>query len=244
MNIIAKTIHALPTTFFTAAFLTLLVASNVRLAFNSLSFYEWEFQRQGVEKTTGLTLEQLSEAGQQIRDYFNSHQEPLDVTLVIASETIYLFSEREVIHMADVKQLVQRVYRIQEGAFLLLFLWITLGFFVQGNEFISRTRSLFLQASAFTMVTIAAVGLLAAIAFQPLFTLFHRLSFSNDFWILDPRTSYLLQMFPFQFWLEATILIGAATIAEALAVAILLTVLGWLREWRVRAAQSKLPQFT
>ncbi|MBI4310877.1 MAG: TIGR01906 family membrane protein [Chloroflexi bacterium] len=244
MSIAFKVLRFSPTIVFAAAFIVVLVASNVRLAFNSLQLYTWGFARQDVDVETGLTLEQLAEAGRTIRDYFNADYEPLDVRVEVAGERIPLFDEREVVHMADVKQLVQLVYRLQEGCFLFLFLWLTLGFFVQGSDFIPKTRRLLLQTSVLTMVIIGAAGVAALIAFQPLFLIFHQLSFANDFWLLDPRTSFLLRMFPQQFWIESTLLIGAATIAEALAIAVAITLLTWWRQWRLRVAQSKLPQFT
>ncbi|MBI4198197.1 MAG: TIGR01906 family membrane protein [Chloroflexi bacterium] len=244
MAITLRALRLLPRTLFIAAFLVLLVATNVRLAFYSLELYEWEFARQGVPRTTGLTLEQLSDAGRQIRDYFNSAAEPLDVRITVDGRSVSLFTEREVLHMADVKQLVYWVYRLQEGSLLFLFLWVTLGFFVQGSDFIPRTRRLLLEASVLAMVIVGAAGFAAMVAFQPIFLLFHRLSFANNLWMLDPATSFLLRMFPQQFWVESTVLIGASTIAEALAMALLLTTIGWWRQRQIRAAQRKTPQFT
>jgi integral membrane protein (TIGR01906 family) len=244
MAIPLRALRLLPSTLFIAAFLVMLVTTNVRLAFNSLELYEWEFARQGVPRVTGLTLEQLSDAGGQIRDYFNSATEPLDARVTVDGKSVPLFTEREVLHMADVKQLVQRVYRLQEGCLLFLFLWITLGFFIQGSDFIPRMQRLLLQASVLAMVIVGVAGFAAMVAFQPLFLLFHRFSFANNLWILDPETSFLLRMFPQQFWVEATVLIGASTIAEALAMALLLTTIGWWRQRQIRAAQRKTPQFT
>ena len=40
------------------------------------------------------------------------------------------------------------------------------------------------------------------------------ISFANDLWLLDPRTHYLIQMFPQNFFLDATIMIAALTIVE------------------------------
>ncbi len=244
MVIFLNVLRFLPNILFIAAFLLLLVASNVRMAFNSLAFYEWEFARQRVDVVTNLSLEQLGDAGRQVRSYFNSDKEPLDVQVVIDGEQTPLFDERETVHMGDVKQLVQRVYRVQEGCFLFLFLWVTWGFFAQGSDFIPRLRRLFLLASVLSMVIVGAVGLVAMVAFEPVFVLFHQLSFANNLWMLDPRTSFLLQMFPEQFWIEATVLIGASTIAESLAVAVALTTLGWWRQHQIKVAQAKLPQFT
>ena len=226
-----------------AALAVFLVASNVRLAMNSLPLYEYGFHRYNVDATTGLSLEQLSEAGRQIRDYFNSSEQLLDVRVTIDNTTRDLFVEREVLHMWDVKELVSNVYRVQEGAFIYLFLFVTMGFFILGSSFGGWVRRLLVTGSKVVLVLVVVVAIGALVAFGPLFLLFHYASFSNDLWQLDPYTSNLLMMFPQGFWRDATLLIGAATVAEALGIMLMLTGMGWWHQRRLWVARSKAPQF-
>ena len=228
---------------FVLAFLVFLVTSNVRLAFNSIALYEFGFERQKVERTTGLTESQLSEVATQIRDYFNSDEELLDVSVTVNGDTRPLFNEREIIHMKDVKELLHAVYRVQEGTFLYLFTFSTVGFLILGNEFAGRMRSLFLRGTVFIYGTVGVVGLVSLVGFSGLFRLFHEVSFSNDFWLLDPRTSFLVRLFPQGFWLESTLLIGIATLAESGGIVALLGLIGWWQRRRARIAASKQPQF-
>ncbi len=228
--------------FFLVAFTIVLVTSNVRWAFNSLPLYEFGFSRHQVSRTTGLVEEQLSEAARQIRDYFNSSEELLDVRITVDGTSRELYNSREILHMRDVKELALRIYRLQEGAFVYLFLFATLGFFVLGNDFAGRLRRLLFQGSLLTVSLVVLVGLVSLVVFGPLFVLFHELIFSNDLWQLDPRTSYLVAMFPQGFWLDATLLIGIASIVEAGAVVVLLIVIRWWQQWRSRVAQRKEPQ--
>lgn len=228
---------------FVVAFVVFLVTSNVRWAFNSLPLYEFGFSRHQVARATGLTPWQLSEAARQIRDYFNSSEDLLHVSVTVDGTTRELYNNREVTHMRDVKDLLWKVYRVQEGAFLYILLLTALALFVQGNEFVRRLRRLFVRGSVLTVLLVALVGLASLVNFGPIFTLFHQLGFSNDLWQLDPYTSYLVQMFPLGFWQESALLIGLASIAEAVAVVVLLTLFRWWRQWRQRVAQSKAPQF-
>ena len=59
-------------------------------------------------------------------------------------------------------------------------------------------------------------GLLAVVGFDSLFLLFHQLSFSNDFWQLDPSKDYLIIMFPLGFWLDATMRVVAISMISAI----------------------------
>ncbi len=228
---------------FAIALAVFLVTSNVRLAVNSLPLYEYGFRQYHVSLSTGLDAEQLSQAARQIRDYFNSPDELLDVRVTIDGVTRPLFVEQEIIHMRDVKDLVSKVYRVQEGAFLFLFLFATLGFFILGSEFGGLLHRLSIAGS---MVTLALVGVVAAaslVAFGPLFLVFHLVGFSNDLWQLDPYTSYLLRMSPEGLWRDAALVVGAASVIEALGIMLLLALTGWWHRWRVQVTQRKAPRF-
>ena len=68
-------------------------------------------------------------------------------------------------------------------------------------------------------VAIAALGVLALVAFDAAFEVFHRLFFAAGTYDFDPRTSRLVQLFPDQFWSETTIVVAALAIVLALAAA-------------------------
>lgn len=228
---------------FVLAFLIFLVTSNVRLAFNSIALYEFGFDRHNVESTTGLTESQLSEVATQIRDYFNSDEELLDVRVTADGDARPLFDQREIIHMRDVKELLHTVYRVQEGAFLFLFTFSTVGFLILSSEFAERIRRLFFRGMVFTYGTIGVIGLVSLVGFNLLFRWFHEVSFNNDFWLLDPSTSFLVRLFPQGFWLESTLMIGMATLVESGGIVALLGLIGWWQRRRGRIAASKQPQF-
>ncbi len=234
---------------FVVSFVVFLVTSNVRWAFNTLSLYEFGFSRHQVAEATDLTPGQLSEAAEQVRDYFNSSDGLLHVSVTFAgasiddSATMDLYTEREIFHMRDVKELLWKTYRVQEGVFLYLLLFTALGFFIQGNDFAGRLRRYIVQGSVLTVSLVALFGLASLVNFGPIFVLFHEAGFSNDLWQLDPRTSYLVQMFPLGFWQEATILIGLVSIGESAGVVVLLLLIQWWQQWRWRVAQRKIPQF-
>ena len=70
------------------------------------------------------------------------------------------------------------------------------------------------------MGLVALVGLISLVAFDQLFLLFHRVSFANDFWQLDPRRDFLVMMFPEGFWLDATFFVAFLTLGGAALLAV------------------------
>ena len=67
-----------------------------------------------------------------------------------------------------------------------------------------------------TVGLIVLFGLFALTGFDSLFTTFHRISFANNLWQLDPRRDYLLMLFPLGFWFDATVSVALRAIAGAL----------------------------
>ncbi|MBI4199762.1 MAG: DUF1461 domain-containing protein [Chloroflexi bacterium] len=220
----------------------MLIASNVRWAFNSLALYQDGFARYRVAESTGLSDGELREVARQIRDYFNSREEWLDVRVTRAGFSLHLYNDREVRHMRDVKGLVRALYRVQEGALLYLAVFVVAGLFARGRPFAQRLRRLALAGSTLTAGLVVGVGLVTVVAFGPLFRLFHEVSFRNDLWQLDPATSYLVRMFPFGFWLQATLVIGGAALVEAGAMAGAVWGAQWWRQWRRRVVRHKAPE--
>jgi uncharacterized membrane protein len=54
-----------------------------------------------------------------------------------------------------------------------------------------------------------ALGAVAFVAFDALFELFHVLLFPGGSYTFDPRTERLVQLFPFRFWFETSVALGA-----------------------------------
>ena len=70
------------------------------------------------------------------------------------------------------------------------------------------------------VVAIAVAGVVATVAFDAAFEVFHRLFFPGGSYTFDPRTDRLVQLFPFEFWSETTIVLGAVIVVLAVIVAI------------------------
>jgi integral membrane protein (TIGR01906 family) len=70
------------------------------------------------------------------------------------------------------------------------------------------------------IVAIVVAGVIASVAFDAVFEIFHRLFFPAGSFTFDPRTDHLVQLFPFDFWSETTIVLGVVIVVIAGVVAI------------------------
>ena len=192
-----------------------LIGASVAWAINDPGLYQRGFVEYGVSRQTGIPPQDLTQAGAQIRRYFNTGVEPLAVTAQVWGQDKDLFNAREVHHMGDVKVLVRGVYLVAGGALAYLLGTIIGGLAGIGPVFFRRLAWWSFLGGILTLTALLAVGLLAVVGFESLFRVFHQLSFSNDLWQLDPRRDYLLMMFPLGFWFDATLRVAAAAALSA-----------------------------
>ena len=199
-----------------------LISASVAWAINDAGLYRRGFEKYQISLFTGITDEDLIRVGGDLRRYFNSSEEPLRVVVPVFGVEQELYNEREVHHMRDVKGLIRGTYVVAVATLVYLLVFKGVGYYLLRWRFAVRMASLGLWGGLLTLGIVAAVGLFALVGFDSLFLLFHQVSFANDLWQLDPRTDYLLIMFPQGFWFDATMRVALTTIFGA----ILLVVLG------------------
>jgi integral membrane protein (TIGR01906 family) len=69
-------------------------------------------------------------------------------------------------------------------------------------------------------VGVVVLGAVALVAFDQLFETFHEIFFPPGSFLFDPRTDKLVQLFPFDFWQETAIVVGAAILVTSIVVAV------------------------
>ncbi|MCH8974526.1 MAG: DUF1461 domain-containing protein [Chloroflexi bacterium] len=198
------------------ALMLLLVTSNVRFAVGSLPVYEALFDRHGVAARTGITPDGLRGVGRQIQEYFASEAEPLRVRAAVEGVERDLFGADEVSHMADVKALLRLTFSVQGASAMFLLLVTGLAAYAFRRALFETLAVWLRRGPLITGGVIATLGVAALVAFDPLFTLFHNIAFPQGNFLF-PQTADLVRVFPFGFWRDMTLLIGAMTLLEAAA---------------------------
>ncbi|MCH8199559.1 MAG: TIGR01906 family membrane protein [Chloroflexi bacterium] len=211
---------------FVAAVPLFLLLSNVRIATMEPRVYEYSFSRYGAVERSGIDRVQLDRAAREIVDYFGNDESLLATRVTVDGEEEALFNPRETLHMRDVKQLFRAVFRAHEIAFVYVVGYIATVFLWSRERSMRRLARQCIVAGAVTVALLGAAAAAVLAGFDQLFRQFHLLSFANDFWLLNPRTDHLIQMFPQGFWFDVTIAVGAATIAQGALLA--LTGFGYL----------------
>ena len=125
-----------------------------------------------------------------------------------------LFDDNERSHMADVRGLfgATKVAFVAGLAIVIALLWRASG------ERIRLVRDAAIAAG----IAVAAIGAVAAIAFDPLFLLFHEIFFPQGNFLFAPDSN-LITLYPDAYWYGVTLRIALAFIVAMAAIAIVAT---------------------
>jgi integral membrane protein (TIGR01906 family) len=128
-----------------------------------------------------------------------------------------VLEERERAHMGDVRGVFGGFYLIAAIAAVVLVVLVA-GARRRGH--MRRAWSAISSGMRWLIVAIVVAGVIASVAFDSVFEIFHELFFPAGSFTFDPRTDHLVQLFPFDFWSETTIVLGAVIVIVAAVVSI------------------------
>lgn len=153
------------------------------VAFNQV-WYETEFKILHIpinNKTPGQLENLLS---------YLKKSEPLDKSF---------YTEREILHLLDIQYLI-RISKIISLIFLgITFMMLMLVFLIQHGLGLIKT---IFYSNLTALISYGLVLGLLYLKFDYLFILFHQLAFNNDYWMLDPSTDNLINIFPPQLFAD------------------------------------------
>jgi integral membrane protein (TIGR01906 family) len=196
-----------------AAFLTGLAAAVVVIALAILPFLTpaWVSFEQGRAQAaawTGYDPADLSTATNSIlHDLVIG---PPDFAVEIAGTPV--LEERERAHMRDVRGVFAGFYALALVAAIGL-VALVVGAYRRGHP--ERAWRAIAGGMKGLAVGVVIAGVIATFFFDQAFELFHELFFPSGSYTFDPRTDRLVQLFPFDFWSETTIVLGVAILAMA-----------------------------
>ena len=215
----------------------LVITSSINWLANSFWLYEYGFEKYNISQTTGLAQPELEKVARGLISYFNSDEEYIALTVVKDGEPFELFNQREVIHLKDIKGLIQLSYHLWLGTLIYVAVYAGVSLFWQRRKYWRRLAWGVVIGSGITLGLMLAMGLGAMLNFDWLFLQFHLLSFANEFWLLDPTKDYLIMLFPQGFFFDFARFCGMIIVGVAGALGGVAG--GYL--WRSRRVKQKNP---
>lgn len=212
----------------------LLITSVEAVAYWTPGYYEKEYTKYHVTDDVRMEMSDLLTVTEEMMAYLRGRRQDLHVETIVDGQAREFFNEREIAHMEDVRDLFVGAIMLRRLAFAVIGLTLLALVLLKADLLFLIPRSLCAGAGIFFVVIAALAGIIAT-DFTRYFTVFHEIFFSNDLWILDPRTDLLINIVPEPFFVDT-----AARIAVTFGISILMLFLVCI--WLIRRGKSSSRQ--
>lgn len=164
-------------------------------------FYEKEYAKYNVTESLNMNMEDVMTVTEHMMDYLIGKEAELSIVTDVDGETQDFFNEQDRIHMWDVQNLFREGLRIRTG--LLIFTVIVIIVMrIRNAEVKSILPDAYMRALGGVLGILVVLGIAFVVDFTKCFVLFHKIFFTNDLWIFDPRYDYMIRMLPEGFFAD------------------------------------------
>ncbi|KSU66600.1 TIGR01906 family membrane protein [Arthrobacter sp. NIO-1057] len=178
------------------------------------AFLAMSYARPGFPSDSfGFTDAQRLTYGSYGVDYLNNFAGPEYLAGLKLPTGSTMFTDGEVQHMVDVKNLIGFAYIL--GVVLAILLII--GLWYLAKRYAGGVRRSLFAGAILTLVMIAALAVSALMGWETFFTQFHALFFSQGTWTFSVSDT-LIRLYPEQFWMDSAIGIAVIIVVTVLVV--------------------------
>lgn len=170
-------------------------------------FYRKEYEKYEVTAPLNMGIDDVMEVTEHMMDYLIGKTPELSIETNVDGRKQDFFNEQDRLHMSDVKNLFLGGLKLRNILAILVVLLLVILLIKKAD-----VRSLLLRAYGIAMAVFVLLlfflGVAFAIDFTKCFTIFHEIFFTNDLWMFDPETDYMIRMLPEGFFFDMAIRIG------------------------------------
>lgn len=191
----------------------LVLLTNTEYTVKSDNFFKTQYNENNVMESTKMDIGELMKLTDEIQDFLFDKREDFRIEGIVAGVKGQIFNEREIVHMDDVKVLFQKGIALRNILAVIL-----LGILAYGI----KTRKAYVFKALFAsgvvyFIFMIVTGSLLYFDFSKYFNLFHEIFFRNDYWILDPDESVLINLVPLNFFISITLrIVGFSSLYMAI----------------------------
>ena len=177
------------------------------------SFLNYTNEKYGIAERLAMEEDDLREAVHAMIAYVEGNIEDAQIVLPIAGQDTEFFNEKELIHLKDVRDVLALIERIAIGCLCACVLGeIYLVISKSGRE----TLSGIWIAWGIMLVATLVIAVIAINDINKIVVGFHELFFTNDLWLLNPKTDRSVWMFTNEMYGDALVRIAGIVGVTAL----------------------------
>lgn len=192
-------------------------------------FYKKEYEKYRVTDDLNMKIDNVMAVTEHMMAYLIGKEEKLSIVTDVDGEHQDFFNEQDRLHMADVRNLFLGGLKLRNYAVILATI-LMIVLMAKKADFRRLVPQGYLQALFVYLILAAILGVAMSIDFTSCFTLFHKLFFTNNLWIFDPETDYMIRMLPEGFFSDMVIRVGVIFIVLLAVPGVTAVVYSWKRK--------------
>ena len=192
-------------------------------------FYKKEYEKYRVTDDLNMKIDNVMAVTEHMMAYLIGKEEKLSIVTDVDGEHQDFFNEQDRLHMADVRNLFLGGLKLRNYAVILATI-LMIVLMAKKADFRRLVPQGYLQALFVYLILAAILGVAMSIDFTSCFTLFHKLFFTNNLWIFDPETDYMIRMLPEGFFSDMVIRVGVIFIVLLVVPGVTAVVYSWKRK--------------
>lgn len=167
-----------------------------------LNFFEKEYAKYNNAEVIGISNDDLMHTTKVLLDYIQDERTDMVVEAEINGINREVFNERETAHMVDVKNLYLTVMNVRNISVLISLLSLGTVALLDRFKMIFTAAKGYIDSCITFAIILGGIGFYAFVDFTRFWTLFHHIFFTNDLWLLNPKTDIMILMVPEGFFYD------------------------------------------
>ena len=197
--------------------LVLILCQSIIIPTFFMPFFRWQYNRLEIAENMDMDFDELMHVTVELLDYMRGRRDDLaGIRATVAGEQRgpaeegyreFFDCREELIHMEDVRVLYDYLFILRNVAFwgfLAILCFMLLMKYKVGYLLARCTREVFAGFLGLAVIFVIIV----VIDFDRAFEVFHLILFNNDYWLLSPARSLLINMVPIGFFQHIAVFIG------------------------------------
>ena len=171
------------------------------------TYYSRQYNKYAIPQSIGMDKKDLMDATEKLLLYTESKRESLNFTARVRGQEVEFFSERDKLHMVDVKNIFVYLKILWAASFAYIIFFLMYVMFYKKSITMSKSARIGIMIFVVGIVPLLLLAVLMSVDFYKYFTIFHEIFFDNDYWLLDPNVDRLINMYPQDFFSDTAFLI-------------------------------------
>ena len=203
-----KRVHFLLGLIFSISLLLALLVTSIEAAlYWSPDYFEKEYDKYGVTDEVNMEMDDLLDVTEVMMDYLKDRREDLQVVAFVDGGWRSFFSQRELDHMVDVKNLFSAGLAMRRTCLIIAGASAVLLYLLKGKLSSILPKSMCIGTGLF-FIAVCLLAVIISTDFTKYFTIFHEIFFDNDLWLLNPNKDLLINIVPEPFFVDTAVRIA------------------------------------